>query len=210
MIADFSGGPCPHLEFIVEEPLLAGFFMLLQQGVGIRRRVGCSIDVFLRQEVGAGPGIVEKIQSVVLDGRPVDDIRSALVRDGSVLALSAAMPGLVGATLRRGGTYSSFRSGITHHETGQACEKAEGCVEIKLFNLLMAELGPGLLRQGVFVKSRDLADFLSKRVSELRPGCRRVMQGGRPVDGAAVFSGDREWLGKGSVFLTVAAGPVQD
>jgi hypothetical protein len=208
MIAGFSDGPCPHLEFVVEEPFLAGFFMLLQQGVGIRRRVGCSIDVFLRQEVGAGPGLVEKIQSIVLDGKPVDDIRSALVRDGSVLALSAAMPGLVGATLRRGGTYSSFRSGITYHETGQACEQAEGLVEIKLFNLLMAELGPGLLQQGVLVKSRDLADFLSERFLELRPGCRRVMQDGRPVDGATVFPGDREWLGTDLVFLTVAAGPV--
>ena len=182
--------------------------MLLQQGVGVRRRVGCSIDVFLSQEVGAGPGIVEKIQSIVLDGKPVDDIRSALVRDGSVLALSAAMPGLVGATLRRGGTYSSFRSGITYHESGQTCEQAEGLVEIKLFNLLMAELGPGLLRQGVLVKSRDLADFLSKRFLELRPGCRRVMQDGRPVDGATVFSGDRAWLGTDLVFLTVSAGPV--
>lgn len=210
MIAGYSGGPCPHLEFVVEEPLLAGFFMLLQQGVGIRRRVGCSIDVFLRQEVGAGPGIVEKIQSIVLDGKPVDDIGSALVRDGSVLALSAAMPGLVGATLRRGGTYSSFRSGITYHETGQACEQAEGLVEIKLFNLLMAELGPGLLQQGVLVKSRDLADFLSERFLELRPGCLRVMQDGRPVDGATVFPGDRKWLGTDLVFLTVAAGPVRE
>jgi hypothetical protein len=210
MINGSSGGPCPHLEFVVEEPLLAGFFMLLQQGVGIRRRVGCSIEIFLRQEIGAGPGLVEKIQSIVLDGKPVDDIRSALVRDGSVLALSAAMPGLVGATLRRGGTYSSFRSGITHHETGQACEQAEGLVEIKLFNLLMAELGPGLLRQGVLVKSRDLTDFLSERFSELRPGCRRIMQGNRPVDKAAFFSGDRERLGTGRVFLTVAAGPVRE
>lgn len=207
MTMGFSGGPCPHHEFVVDEPLLAGFFLLLQQGVGIRRRVGCSVDAFLRQEVGAGPGTVEKIQSVMLDGKPVDDIGSALVRDGSVLALSAAMPGLVGATLRRGGAYSSFRSGITHRETGSACGTSQGWVEIKLFNLLMAELGPGLLRQGVLVKSPDLADFLSGRLPELRQGCRRVLRDGRPLDRETVFSGGREWWGTGCVLLTVAAAP---
>ena len=35
----------------------------------------------------------------MLDGKPVDDIGSSFLHDGSTLALSAAMPGLVGATL---------------------------------------------------------------------------------------------------------------
>ena len=62
----------------------------------------------------------------MLDGKPVDDIGAALVQDGSTLALSAAMPGLVGATLRRGGAYSSFRSAITYHETGERLRAGEG------------------------------------------------------------------------------------
>ena len=110
---------CPCLTFVVDRPLISHFAFLLQQGVAIRSRVGCSIGAFLREEIGATTGTIEKIQSVILDGKSVDDIESALVRDGSVLALSAAMPGLVGATLRRGGTYSSFRSAITYHETGK-------------------------------------------------------------------------------------------
>src|SRR5512147_510607 len=93
-------GPYPHLAFIVDGALLARFFLLLQQGVKIRRRTGCSVDVFLREEIGAAPETIEKIQSIMLDGKPVDDIGSAVVQDGSTLALSAAMPGLVGATLR--------------------------------------------------------------------------------------------------------------
>jgi hypothetical protein len=106
MTADPIDGTYPQLAFVVNEGLVAGFFLLLQQGVKIRRRVGCSVDIFLREEIGAAPETIEKIQSIMLDGKPVDDISSALIHDGSTLALSAAMPGLVGATLRRGGAYS--------------------------------------------------------------------------------------------------------
>src|SRR5512134_372411 len=128
----------PRLAFVVDRPLVSHFLLLLQQGVTVRSRVGCSVAAFLREEVGTSTETIEKIQSIFLDGRPVDDLETAVIKDGSTLALSAAMPGLVGATLRRGGAYSSFRSAITYHETGEACFPGEGFVHIKLFNLLMA------------------------------------------------------------------------
>jgi hypothetical protein len=195
-----------RLAFVVEEPLIARFFLLLQQGVRVSRRVGCSIAAFLREELGAGPATIEKIQSIILDGKPVDDIGSAMVQEGAVLALSAAMPGLVGATLRRGGAYSSFRSAITYHETGKACIPGEGWVNIKLFNLLMAELGPGLLRKGVFIRAEDLADFLAERQQEFRKGCNVTLEG-KPID-VAMLKGSEALTGKDGVFLTVTRGPV--
>src|SRR5512143_46605 len=195
-----------RLAFVVEEPLIERFFLLLQQGVRVRRRLGCSVAAFLREELGAGPATIEKIQSIMLDGKPVDDIGSALVQEGAVLALSAAMPGLVGATLRRGGAYSSFRSTITHHETGKACMPGEGWVNIKIFNLLMAELGPGLLRQGVLIKAEDLADFLAERQQELRKGC-SVKLGGKAVD-VEMLKGSAALTRRDGVFLTVTGSPV--
>jgi hypothetical protein len=164
----------------VAEPLIARFFLLLQQGVSIRRRVGCSVDAFLREELGVGPVTLEKIQSIMLDGKPVDDIGTALIRDGSILALSAAMPGLVGATLRRGGAYSSLRSAITYHETANPCEPGEGWVRIKLFNLLMAEMGPALLRTGVLLSSSELLAFLMDRAEDFQQGC-FVALDGKPI-----------------------------
>jgi hypothetical protein len=195
-----------RLAFVVDEPLINRFFLLLQQGVRVRRRVGCSIAAFLREELGAGPATIEKIQSIMLDGKPVDDIGSALVQEGAVLALSAAMPGLVGATLRRGGAYSSFRSAITYRETGKACMPGEGWVNIKLFNLLMAELGPGLLRQGVFIRAEDLADFLAERQQEFRKGCSISLEG-KPID-VAMLTGSAALTQRDGVFLTVSGGPV--
>jgi hypothetical protein len=196
----------PHCAFVLEERLIARFFLLLQQGVKIQRRVGCTVLAFLREELGAGPLTIEKIQSIMLDGKPVDDIGSAMIHDGSVLALSAAMPGLVGATLRRGGAYSSLRSVITYQETGETCKPGEGWVSIKLFNLMMAELGPGLLQQGVLVRAHDLSDLLAERSEDFRQGC-SVMLDSKTV-GVGMMEGSRSWAGKDQVFLTVAAGPV--
>jgi hypothetical protein len=197
----------PHCAIVVEGPLIARFFLLLQQGVKIWRRVGCTVAAFLQEELGAGPATIEKIQSIMLDGKPVDDIGSAMIRDGSVLALSAAMPGLVGATLRRGGAYSALRSVITYHDTGEACKPGEGWVSIKLFNLMMAELGPGLLRQGVLIRAHDLADLLAERTEEFRQGC-SVTLDNESLE-AGMREGSRMLAGKDQVFFTVAAGPVK-
>ena len=198
-------GAIVYLAFVVDEPLIAQFFLLLQQGVKIRRRVGCSVEVFLREEIGADKVTIEKIQSIMLDGKPVDDIGSALLHDGSILALSAAMPGLVGATLRRGGAYSSLRSAVTYHETGNTGRGGEGWVGIKVFNLLMAELGPGLLRRGVLVNAVELFGYIAERSQELRQGCTITLDG-KPID-VALLEGRTELAGTDRIMLTVARRP---
>jgi len=204
MPADSSESLYPRLNFVVDARLVSRFFMLLQQGVSIRRRVGCSVDMFLKEEIGAAPETIEKIQSIILDGKPVDDIVSALVHEGSTLALSAAMPGLVGATLRRGGAYSSFRSAITYHEAGAPAPR-EGWVRVKIFNLLMADLGPGLLQNGVLVNSHDLIDILSGLSSDLASGDCRIKLDGKAID-IGMISNNTSWMEKENSFLTVEAG----
>jgi len=201
MLADPSAGPYPRLALTVDRPLVAHFFLLLQHGVKIRRRVGCSVDAFLRQELCASPETIKKIQSIILNGKPVDDIGASLLHDGSTLALSAAMPGLVGATLRRGGAYSSFRSAITYHETEKACEPAEGWICVKLFNLLMAELGPGLLRTGVLCESSNLLGFLKEHAEEFQQGCSATLEN-EPVD-IGRLEGNITLAGKRQIFFSV-------
>jgi hypothetical protein len=207
MIAEPSHAAYPHLAVTVDRPVVARFFLLLQQGVKIRRRIGCSVEVFLRQEIKAAPETIEKIQSIMLEGKPVDDIASSLVHDNATLALSAAMPGLVGATLRRGGAYSSLRSAITYHETEKPCTTGEGWVTVKIFNLLMAELGPDLLRTGVLLRSSDLLEFLRERAKDFNQGCSATVDK-KPID-IALLS-DARWLKDADqVFFTVAAGPAE-
>ena len=192
----------PSLTFVVDELLIPSFFPLLQRGVTIRCRLGISITVFLREKIGATAGTINRIQSVILDGMPVDDIEQAFIKDGSTLALSAAMPGLVGATLRRGGTYSSFRSAITYHEKGSPSLQGEGQVRVKLFNLLMSELGPGMLRKGVIVGGEEMVGLVTIQPREFWKGCRRITINNVPFDAMKLRDLSREER----IFLVVTGG----
>ncbi len=193
----------PRLDLVIGNGLVPRFFFLFQQGVMIRSHVGCSIRVFLSEEIGAGRDTIDKIQSIFLDGSPVDDLSAATIKDGSVLALSAAMPGLVGATLRRGGLLSSFRNTITYHEDSARCASGEGFIQIKLFNLLMDELGPGLLKRGVYVKSSDFMNLLAEQSQDLRQGCLRAVLDGNAV-GLETLAGNARLSSHDRLFLSVS------
>jgi hypothetical protein len=118
------------------------FKALLQRGVGIPDGTGVSVREFLQETLGIDSEYIEeKLQTVFLNGQPVDDFDRAIVRPGAVLALSGAMPGLAGATMRRGGFYARMREGITHAGTDTACGGGEkGVVVVKLFNRPLADL----------------------------------------------------------------------
>jgi len=91
------------LNFTIAASQLPGFFQFLQRGFRVRAQVGCTIKSMLCRQFGLDPVYVEeRIKTVFMDGKAVDDMDSAVIKDSSTLALSAAMPGLVGATFRRG------------------------------------------------------------------------------------------------------------
>jgi hypothetical protein len=113
------------------------------------------------------------------------------------------MPGLVGATMRRGGRYALFRGSITYRETGAACEAEEGLVRLKLFNLLLDELGGGFLKRGILVASSDLADFLKGQTEDFWKGCRYVSLDGAAVNPKSLMDPER-LSGHDRVFLTVS------
>jgi hypothetical protein len=127
---------------------LVSFFLPLQEGIAIKTQVGLSIRTFLEQELGLTPEFIrEKIKTVFLDGKPVDDFDQAILKDGSVLSLSGALPGLVGATMRSGGFFAGLRSQITYQEKESAPLQKEGTITLKIFNLLLKELGPIILKK---------------------------------------------------------------
>jgi hypothetical protein len=153
----------------MEPDRLGEFFLLLQQGVVVSARVGCTLDDLLSGQLGISPDYVrQRVTTIFLDGRPIDDVTRAMVRDGAVIALSGAMPGLVGATMRRGGYYAAMRAGITHREDVAAAPGRIATVRVKLFNLLLPELGPVLLRRGIVLDASELANFLEDRPASFR------------------------------------------
>ncbi|MBW2028886.1 MAG: hypothetical protein JRH06_08150 [Deltaproteobacteria bacterium] len=140
---------------------VAGFLSLFQSGMGMRAQVGCTVESFLCEQLGIDRRYLEdRIRTIFLDGKAVDEVKSTFVRDGSVLALSAAMPGLLGAALKKGGPFASLRSSVSHNGKRNPSEKVEGTVILKLFNFLSREIGPNLLAKGLWVRDREVKTFL--------------------------------------------------
>ena len=167
----------------------------------MKAQLGCSVKTLLCRQLGLSPEYVEKrIQTIFLDGRPVDDVNSAIVEDGSTLALSAAMPGLAGATLRKGGYYAPMRSQISYREVTTSKPLEEGMVLLKLFNLPLRELGPTFLKRGVWIKGKDLSDFFERQPDDFRAGCHMAQLGGKDLDVAELL--EKKWTDE-DVFLQV-------
>ncbi|MGE4296577.1 MAG: hypothetical protein AB7E47_00990 [Desulfovibrionaceae bacterium] len=163
--------PAPHsLDLTVAAPVAAAFRHLLQQGVIVPCTTGVSVRALLVDQMGLAPDYVEeRIQTLFLDSKPVDDLDASVVLDHSTLALSAAMPGLVGATMRRAGAIAAFRAGISCPggdcpESGQV----DGVVYLKCFNLIIDDLGGEMLARGVLVPADAARDIMNRLGDELR------------------------------------------
>lgn len=103
-----------------------------------------------------------EIKVIFLEASPVDNLETAIIKDGATLALSAAMPGLVGAAMRRDGELNWMRSGISYQEGETEHTEEPGLLKIKLFNKVMADLGESFLRRGVYLQAKYLSEFLSR------------------------------------------------
>lgn len=131
---------------------------VLGGGVGIATFMGISLKDFLCRHLAIPEDYLEhRIQTILLNSRPVDDVEKTIIADGDVIALSAAMPGLAGATLRRGGHLSPMRAAISGpRRQTMPVEKSTGMVILKLFNLVAREMGPLILSGEIRLKAKQV------------------------------------------------------
>jgi hypothetical protein len=184
-----SSKPPHQVRLVVSSDVIPVFFRLLQQGVQVRGTVGESIGSFLREDLCVEKGFVDKmIQTVFLNGMPVDDIEGVKVKEGATIALSGPMPGVAGATLRRGGYYGSMRKEISCRPEAQGSDLKESHVIIKLFNVLTEILGPGLLEKGVGVRGRELGSLLRDQETLMTRAFRSADLDGLPVTLQAIMA----------------------
>ena len=175
-------GRVNEVRLTVKAHLVPFFFLLLQRGFTQKIQAGCSVRSLLSDQFGLSAEYIEnRIQTLFLNGKSVDDIDAAIVRDGSSLALSSAMPGVLGATLRRGGYYSRMRSQITHVESAAPPRWTDGRIVVKLFNLTIRELGPLFLARGIWVDEESLKDFFRSRPNDWWDGCVEAEVDGRNI-----------------------------
>ena len=190
-----------HISLTVEASLIPAFSQLLQNGFWIKGNVGCSVKSFLCEQFGLSPEYLEKrIQTIFLDGDAVDDVERATVEDGATLSLSAAMPGLAGAVLRKGGYYAAMRDQISRKGETTSASMQAGRVLVKLFNMPLQELGPIFLRHGIWVESDKFKDVLKARTDDFQRGSGDVLADGRQFGIEQLL--EMDW-GRGDIFLQV-------
>jgi hypothetical protein len=167
-----DGIPIARLSLIVKAELVPIFFQLLGQGFKVNAQIGCSVKELLCNQLGIHEDyLTERIQTIFLNAKVVDDVKSAIVNEGSILALSGAMPGLVGAILRSGGIYAGMRSQISHKENKLSSQGQTAPITLKLLNLIVKELGPIFLQRGIGINGQTLQEFTKRYAEELSAGC---------------------------------------
>ena len=177
--------PTTTLHLTVSKNRVPFFSPLLTKGFTVKTKVGCSVQELICRHLGLSADYMEhRIQTIFLDGKAVDNVKDAVVGQGATLALSAAMPGLAGVTLRRGGAYASMRRQITHIDHSKNPRVKDGTIVLKLFNLVAKDIGSMFLTQGIWVSGKDLQRLFRKAPEHLREGCHTVQIDGvdRNVD----------------------------
>jgi hypothetical protein len=159
----------------VKKDQVQAILPLLAQGFTIKTKIGYSVEEFLCNQLGLSSEYVEhRIQTIFLNGKAVDNVKTAMILEGSTLALSAAMPGLAGATLRRGGAYAAMRQKITHKINTKNHIVKDGSIVLKLFNLVARDIGPTFLLQGILISGKNLQYFFRKAPDHFWAGCLSV------------------------------------
>jgi hypothetical protein len=171
-----------HLRLHFQKDIITAFSPLLQKGFYVEITTG-NLQSMLCKTCDLDPAALNaRIQTVFLNGKPVDSMATATVQDGDCLALSAAMPGLVGATMRSGGVLAGFRHSISYRPEDTQSNERGGILLIKLFNLLIKEIGPRFLRQGILVGSNDLRTLLTSLSDLDRKACKNAEWNTQKID----------------------------
>ena len=195
-----------NLSLTLEKTLIPVFYQLLSQGFAIHAQLGCTIKELLCGQLGIKDDYLEeRIQTIFLDYKTVDDVNSAAIREGSILALSAAMPGVLGATLRKGGWYAPMRKQISHDNDITSDLHTKGEVTIKLFNLIAKELGPLFLERGIRIKGEDFFDIVVRKENVFITGCKKAIKDDNDIDPEKLM--EVEWKDK-LVFLQIKSAKV--
>ena len=151
-----------HLHLRLPRKAIAKMGGLLGQGLLLKSPVGITLWDFLCNRLGLGEDYVQdKLQTVFVNGRAVDRFDTVHIKDGDTIALSSAMPGLVGATLRRGGHLAQIRAEISYQEDQDSPPTpADGTVLLKMFNVVARESGEQALAGQVWVPAQVLLPSL--------------------------------------------------
>lgn len=164
------------LRCTLPEDRLARMSSVLQAGFYLDVAAGTPLYAVLVSLPGFTDEYVDRrIQTIFFNGNAIDDLGEPLAGKTAVIALSAAMPGLAGAILRKGSPHAALRR--TPPAERHPANNGPVAVRIKLFNAIIEERGPLLLQHGVAVHAADIASFLKLRPSLIEPPASLLLDG---------------------------------
>lgn len=191
------------LHMVIPAALLSAFHPLLQRGFWLQVETGCSVASLLTEQFGIETDyIVERLTTIFLDFKPIDDMETTYIKDGSILALCSAQPGLVGTTMRRGSHLAAMRGDISC-QNQQPETRGPGRIKIKLFNMIMAELGAIFLAYGVFLTNGEMNDLLSEMDDDSWQSVGAVNLGGQLISSVDLKQHIRLALASDELAVTV-------
>ncbi len=154
-----------HIVLVVKEQNIGSYTTILQSGIFLEGFAGQAIGIFLNNLPRFDMDyIVNRIQTIFLDGNAIDDMEAIFTKTNSVLAISAAMPGLAGAIFRKKSLHAALRtSGSEAVQASSSGQKLMVC--LKLFNMIATEKGAGILEKGGIFPGSNLIEFFNQRPS---------------------------------------------
>jgi len=160
----------PEFHCFMEPAKIERIATVLQAGFYVRSKTGITLFSFLQKLPGfSNDYIIDRLQTIFLDGDAIDDLQNTFTESSATLALSAAMPGLAGAIYRKQSPHASLRKSPVIRKTSQAINDV--LVRVKFFNVIAIEKGPAVLEQGAVINTKDISSFM-----QLRPSLIESMQ----------------------------------
>ena len=157
---------------------LTSWNFLLREGIDIEIQLGRSIQEILLLELNVEQDTIqERINTIFLNHNPVDDLQTPVTTENSTLTLSGAMPGFMGACMRVNSPYAPMRGSISEHRTEHPDStkgNSRGLIKLKLFNLLVSEIGPKILQKGILLSTQRLEGFLKQLPAEFWQSCKQA------------------------------------
>ncbi len=155
------------LEEIGDRQVRGALVRVVQSGVFVWLEHPYTVRAFLEECFNLSESfILSRVQTILLDSKVVDDMDTAWLRPGSRLALSAAMPGVVGAALRRGGLFARMREGIRCPAGCCPEDAAPFWLELRLYNAMIEELARPLFACGFLIREDRMEPALSAFLQE--------------------------------------------
>ncbi|MDR0549645.1 MAG: hypothetical protein LBI10_09605 [Deltaproteobacteria bacterium] len=136
-----------------------GWALIAQSGVLVDCQVNQPLSTLLTEDFGLSPAQMAKIEALVLDGSPVDDLSATMAYDQSRLALAAGLPGIAGLAIKKDSPVKALRNSITYSGRDQNLSPTKGRIRLALYSLVLNALAPFFLARGVWVTATQLRRY---------------------------------------------------